>query len=238
MAVNKVVASFDEAVADIPDGASIMIGGFGDPGGIPQNLILALSRQKAKDLTIIGNSPFLAKVFSPISFPYIDCEILLEQRRVKRVIASYPILTTYVPQRKKSLLEEMAVSGEVDVEIYPQGTLAEKIRAGGAGLGGFYTPTGVGTLLAKGKEVREIDGRLYILEKALRADYAFVCAYRADEIGNLVYHGTARSFNPIMATAAGITIAEVFEIVKRGELDPEAIVTPGIYVKRVVEIPK
>jgi 3-oxoacid CoA-transferase subunit A len=236
MVMNKVVDSFEEAVADVPSGASIMIGGFGGKGSTPQNLILALSKRNVKDLTIIGNSPFISEFLGgAMKSPYIDCNLLLQNKQVKRVIASFPIWT--LGEGRKSLLVQMALAGEVEVEIVPQGTLAERIRAGGGGVAGFYTPVGVGTALAKGKEIKVINGKEYLLEMGLISDYAFVRAHKADLLGNLVYKGTSRTFNPVMATAAACTIAEVNEIVAPGELDAEHIITPGVYIKRVVKVP-
>lgn len=240
MPINKVLGSFEEAVADVPNGASIMVGGFGGAGGMPQNLLLALSQRDVKDLTIIGNAPFFGEVMGPyMKRPYIDCNILLPKKQVKKAIVSF-LTFSIVPEylRGRRLLEEMATAGELEIEMVPQGTLAQRIVCGGSGLGGFYTPVGVGTLLAKGKETKVIDGKEYLLELPLKADYSFGRAHKADPMGNLIYKGTSRGFNPIMATAAKVTIAEVDKIVDIGELNPEHIVTPGIYVKRVVEIVK
>jgi 3-oxoacid CoA-transferase A subunit len=232
---NKIFNSFEEAVADISDGASIMIGGFGGKGSTPQNLILALSKRQVKFLTIIGNSPFISEYLgSVMKSPYIDCNLLLINHQVRKVIASFPIWT--LGEGRKSLLVQMAMAGEVEVEIVPQGTLAERIRAGGGGIAGFYTPTGAGTALAKGKETKMFEGREYVLERGLTADYGFIRAHKADTMGNLVYRGTSRTFNAVMAPAANITIAEVNQIVKAGELDAETIITPGIYVDRIVKI--
>ena len=236
MAIEKIVGSFDEAVADIPSEASIMIGGFGGKGSTPQNLIMALSKRDVKDLTIIGNSPFISEyVGSAMKSPYVDCNLLLQNKQVRKVIASFPIWT--LGEGRRSLLVQMALAGEVEIEIVPQGTLAERIRSGGGGIAGFYTPVGVGTALAKGKESKLFNGRKYLLETGLTADYSFVRAHKADRLGNLVYKGSSRTFNPVMATAASVTIAEVNEVVDIGDLDPECIITPGVYVKRVVEIP-
>lgn len=235
--MDKIARSFEEAVADIPNGASIMVGGFGGKGSTPQNLILALSKRSVKDLTIIGNSPFISEFLGKVLHSaYIDCNLLLLNKQVRKVIASFPIWT--LGEGRKSLLVQMAMAGEVEVEIVPQGTLTERIRAGGGGIPGFYTPTAVGTALAKGKETKVFDGKEYLLERGLTADYSFVRAHKADTMGNLVYRGTSRTFNPIMAMAADITIAEVNEIVNAGELNPEHIITPGIYVDRIVAIAK
>jgi 3-oxoacid CoA-transferase A subunit len=231
MSPDKVCNSFAEAVSDIPDGATIMIGGFTGPGGLPQNLILALRNQGARDLTIIANSTWGGGK----ARNYIDVSILAENRQIKKAIVS--VMADPNPLRSTAF-EEQYRAGEVEMELVPQGTLAERIRAGGFGIGGFYTRTGVGTPVEKGKEKRSINGKEYILELPLTADYALIRAYKADRLGNLIYRGTARNFNPVMAPAAGITVAEVDEIVEPGELDPEIIVTPGIFVKRIVEIPQ
>ncbi len=227
--LNKIVGSFDAAVADVPDGAVIMIGNFAGPGGTPFYLIRALQRRGARELTIIANSAGGIG----LTLDYDDHRILFESNQVRKVIASFPFSTS--PSRP-SPAEKQIVGGQVELEILPQGTLAERIRAGGAGIPAFYTPTGAGTVIAEGKETRVFDGRPCLLEHALKADYAFVRAYRADRMGNLIYRGTQRQFNPIMAMAARVTIAEVDEIVETGELDPEAIVTPGIFVDRIVKV--
>ncbi|MBI4199919.1 MAG: 3-oxoacid CoA-transferase subunit A [Chloroflexi bacterium] len=232
MPLNKVVSSFAEAVADVPDGAVIMMDGFGGPGGMPQQLILALRTQGAKNLTIISNTAGLPGFGATGKEPAINHGILVESGQVRKVIASFPVS----PSPSRPTAFELAYrEGRAELELVPQGTLAERIRAGGAGIPAFYTPTGVGTSVARGKETRVFDGRGYVLEHALKADYAFLRALKADRLGNLVYRGTSRNFNAVMATAARITIAEVDEIVEPGELDPEAIVTPGIYVKRIVK---
>jgi len=234
---NKVFPTVGEAVADIPDGATIMIGGFGHAADKPQNLIKALRDQGAKNLTIIGNSSGGAAKLGIGSLggkPFIDEEILVENRQIKKAICSVP---ASLVMSKPSAFEKQYLAGEVELEYVPQGTLVERIRAGGAGLGGFYTPTGVGTLIEKGKEKRIIDGKEMLLEFALRADYALIRAYRGDTMGNLVYCGIMRSFNAIMATAAKLTVVEVEQIVEAGELDPEIVVTPGIFIDRIVEIP-
>jgi 3-oxoacid CoA-transferase A subunit len=235
---SKVFTTFLEAVADIPDEATIMIGGFGHNVDKPQNLIRALKDYGAKNLTIIVNGAGVTGKLGIGSLggkPFIDEEILLENRQIKKAICSVP---ASLVMSKPGIFERQYLAGEVELEYVPQGTLAERIRAGGAGLGGFFTPTGVGTLIEKGKEKRIIDGKEMLLEFALRADYAFIKAYRADTMGNLIYRGIMRSFNAIMATAARVTIAEVEQIVKTGELDPEVIVTPGIFIDRLIEIPK
>jgi 3-oxoacid CoA-transferase subunit A len=215
--VNKVVAGAREAIADVQDGATIMLGGFG-LCGIPENLIDALCAKGTKDLTIISNN---AGVDGQ------GAGILLEARQLKKIIA------TYVGENK--LFEELALAGELQVELVPQGTFSERMRAGGAGIPAFYTPTGYGTVVAEGKETREFNGRMYVLERALIADFAFVKAWKGDQWGNLVYRKTARNFNPVMATAARVTIAEVEHLVEPGDLDPDSIHTPAIYVKRIFQ---
>lgn len=231
---NKVFATFSDAVADIPDSATIMIGGFGHAADRPQNLIKALKDQGAKNLTIIGNSAGAAGrlgIGSLGGVPFVDEEILVENRQVKKAICSVP---ASLVMSKPGAFEKQYLAREVELEYVPQGTLAERIRSGGAGLGAFYTPTGVGTLIEEGKEKRIIDGREMLLEFALRADYALIKAFTADTTGNLVYRGIMRSFNAIMAMAAKVTIVEVEQIVAAGELDPEVIVTPGIFIDRIV----
>jgi 3-oxoacid CoA-transferase subunit A len=215
--VNKVVASADEAIADVNDGATIMVGGFG-LCGIPENLIGAVRRKGIRNLTVISNNAGVGD---------FGLGKLLETRQISRVIGSY------IGENKR--LEEQALKGEIDLQLSPQGTLAERIRAGGAGIAGFYTPTGVGTVVSDGKEVREFEGRTYLLERGLTADFAFIKAWRGDRWGNLVYRKTARNFNPVMATAGRVTIAEVEELVELGDLDPDGVVTPGIYVKRIFQ---
>ncbi|HEX3437029.1 MAG TPA: CoA transferase subunit A [Pseudacidobacterium sp.] len=215
--MNKVFASADEAVRDIPDGAIVMIGGFG-LCGIPENLIMALVRHGAKGLHTISNN---------MGIDGFGMGLMLEAG----MIASHT--GSYVGENK--LLEEKVIKGELDLRLIPQGTLSERIRAGGAGIPAFYTPAGVGTLVAEGKETREFDGQLYLMERSLRADFALVHAWKGDTAGNLVYRKTARNFNPMMATAAKITIAEVEELVEPGGIDPDHIVTPGIYVQRILK---
>ena len=219
--INKIVAGVEQAVAGIEDGATVMLGGFGHTG-VPFNLIQALLDQGTRQLTLICNS---VSQGAP----------LIENRRIRKLIASFPV---WVVRSQTNPLDEQYVAGEIVLEMVPQGTLAERIRAGGAGVAAFYTPTGVGTILGEGKEKRVIDGKEYLLEWALKADVALIKAYKGDRMGNLVYHTTARNYNPIMATAAKLTIVEVEEIVDVGQLDPETIVTPGIFVDRVVKVPK
>jgi 3-oxoacid CoA-transferase subunit A len=215
--VNKVVASLDEAVVDIPDGARVMLGGFG-LCGIPENLIAALVRKRAKGLHTISNN---------MGVDGFGMGLMLEAGMIASHVGSY------VGENK--LLEQQVIAGKLSVTLIPQGTLAERIRAGGAGIPAFYTPAGVGTIVAEGKEVREFDGRSYLLERALTADFALVKAWRGDRMGNLVYRKTARNFNPMMAAAAAVTIAEVEELLEPGVLEPDSVMTPGIYVQRVVK---
>jgi len=215
--MDKRAASALEAIADLRDGATIMMGGFG-LCGIPENLIGAVREKGVRDLTVISNNAGVDD---------FGIGILLQSRQVRKMIS------TYVGENKH--FEKLALSGELEVELVPQGTFAERIRAGGAGIGGFFTPTGYGTIVAEGKETREIDGRMYVLEKPLRADFAFVKAWKGDHMGNLVYRRTTRNFTPIMATAANVTIAEVEELLPIGGIDPESVGTPSIYVDRIVQ---
>jgi 3-oxoacid CoA-transferase A subunit len=215
--VNKVYPNADAAIADLPDGATIMAGGFG-LCGIPENLIAAVHRKGIRNLTVISNNA---------GVDGFGVGQWLTNRQITKIIA------TYVGENK--LFEDLVLKGELQAMLVPQGTFAERIRAGGAGIAGFYTPTGVGTVVAEGKELREFDGRKYLLERGLTADFALIKAWKGDRWGNLIYRGTARNFNPVMAAAARVTIAEVEELVELGELDPNAIVTPGIYVKRLVQ---
>ena len=215
--MNKVVAGADAAIHDIQDGASIMIGGFG-LCGIPENLIQALRRKNVRNLTTISNNA---------GVDGFGLGFLLNNHQIKKHIG------TYVGENK--ILEEMVLKREIELELNPQGTFAERIRAGGAGIPAFFTPTGYGTIIGEGKEVRDFNGRPHIMEKALRADFAFIKAWKGDKWGNLIYRKTARNFNPMMATAARVTIAEVEHLVEVGELDPDAIATPSIYVKRIFQ---
>jgi 3-oxoacid CoA-transferase subunit A len=215
--MNKVVANATEAVKDIPDGAVIMVGGFG-LCGIPENLIKAVREKGIKGLTVVSNNAGVNE---------FGLGILLITRQIKKMIS------TYVGENE--VFEQQVLKGEVEVELVPQGTFSERIRAGGAGIAGFFTPTGVGTLVEQGKEKRVFDGREYVLERALKADFAFVKAWKGDAMGNLVYRKTARNFNPMMATAARVTIAEVEQIVPVGSIDGDHIHTPGIFVKRIFQ---
>jgi len=237
MAINKIFPSCDDAVADIFDGAVIMIGGFGSWGGLPTNLIVALAEQGAKNLTVIANQGGVGFELSNRIKPggYLDIGALYAKGQVKKFIGSVPALGGMPPT---SPIETLHREGKIEIEMVPQGTLTERIRAGAGGLGGFYTPTGVGTPVENGKEKRVINGREYLLELPLTADFALIKAHRADTFGNLIYKGTARCFNPVMAMAAKTTIVEVDEIVQPGDIDPEVVVTPHPFVSRIVEVPR
>jgi len=213
--MNKVVANADEAIRDVFDGATIMFGGFG-LCGIPENLIRALVRKGTKNLTTISNN---------VGVDGLGMGLLLANGQIVRHIG------TYVGENK--LLEEMVLKGQLHLDLVPQGTFSERIRAGGAGIPAFFTPTGVGTMVAEGKEVREFEGRPCLMEMGLKADFAFVKAWKGDTWGNLVYRKTARNFSPMMATAAKVTVAEVEHIVEAGALDPDLVHTPSVYVKRI-----
>jgi 3-oxoacid CoA-transferase subunit A len=215
--MHKVVASADEAITDIFDGATVMIGGFG-LCGIPENLIRALVRKGVRNLTTISNN---------VGVDGLGNGLLLAAGQIRKHIG------TYVGENK--LLEQMVLQGKVELDLVPQGTFSERIRAGGAGIPAFFTPTGVGTMVAQSKETREFDGREYLMERALKADFAFVKAWKGDRWGNLVYRKTARNFNPMMATAAKVSIAEVEHLVDVGELEPDLIHTPSVYVKRIFQ---
>ena len=218
--IDKTVATVAGAIADIKDGATVMIGGFGT-AGMPSELIDALIAHGARELTIVNNNAGNGDV---------GLALLLKAKRVRKIICSFP------RQVDSHVFDGLYRAGELELELVPQGNLAERIRAAGAGIGAFYTPTGYGTLLAEGKETREIDGRQYVLEYPIRADFALIKALAGDRWGNLVYRKTARNFGPIMASAARCTIAQVQRIVELGALDPEAVVTPGIFVHRVVQV--
>jgi len=217
--MDKVLPSAEAAVALVPDGASIMMGGFG-LCGIPENLIKALRARGTKNLTLISNNAGVDE---------FGIGMLLRTRQVRKMIS------TYVGENKE--FERQFLSGELEVELVPQGTFSERMRAAGAGIGGFFTPTAYGTIVAEGKETREIDGKHYVLEAPLRADFAFVKAWKGDRVGNLVYRKTARNFNPVMATAARTTIAEVEHLVEPGEIEPDHVVTPGIFVQHILQGP-
>jgi 3-oxoacid CoA-transferase subunit A len=215
--MNKVFANADEAIHDIPNDSTLMVGGFG-MCGVPVNLLDALKRKGVTGLTVISNNA---------GTDGFGVGLLLETRQITKMMGSYV--------GENRLFESLVLRGELDLELIPQGTLAERIRAGGAGIPAFYTPAGVGTVVAKGKECREFNQKRYLLEHSLTADFALVKAWKGDRAGNLIYRKTARNFNPMMATAARITIAEVEELVEPGQLDPNFVVTPGIYVKRIFQ---
>ena len=219
--IDKIVPNAAAAVADIGDGATVMIGGFGT-AGMPSELIDALIARGPRNLTIVNNNAGNGDT---------GLAALLKAKLVRKIICSFP------RQADSHVFDALYRAGDIELELVPQGNLAERIRAAGAGIGAFFTPTGFGTLLAEGKETREIDGRNYVLEYPIRADFALIKALRGDRWGNLVYRKTARNFGPIMASAAKCTIAQVREVVNLGDLDPELVVTPGIFVKRVVEVP-
>src|SRR5437764_9793922 len=215
--MHKVVASADEAIRDISDGATIMVGGFG-LCGIPENLIRALVRKGVKNLTTISNN---------VGVDGFGMGLLLAAGQIRKHVG------TYVGENR--LLEQMVLQGELELDLVPQGTFSERIRAGGAGIPAFFTPTGVGTIVAENKETREFDGRQYVMEHALKANFALIKAWKGDKWGNLIYRKTARNFNPMMATAARVTIAEVEELVEVGEIEPDDVMTPSIYVKRIFQ---
>ena len=215
--MDKRIASADAAIANLADGATILMGGFG-LCGIPENLIAAVHRKGTKDLTIVSNNAGIDD---------FGIGLLLQKRQVKKMVS------TYVGENK--LFEQLVLSGELQVELNPQGTLAERLRAGGAGIPAFYTPTGVGTMVAEGKETRDFDGRQYVLERAIRGNFAFIKAWKGDRWGNLIYRKTARNFNPMMATAADYVIAEVEELVELGQLDPDQVHTPGIFINAILQ---
>ena len=215
--IDKTVENAEDAVKDIQDGATLMMGGFG-LSGIPENCIAALLQKNIKNLTIISNNAGVDN---------FGIGLFLNRRMVKKMISSYV--------GENDEFERQLLQGELEVELLPQGTLAERIRAGGAGIPAFFTPAGVGTEVAEGKEIREFNGKLYLMELALEADFALVKAWKGDTAGNLIFKGTARNFNPLMATAGKITIAEVEELVPVGSLDPNQIHTPGIYVQRIFQ---
>lgn len=218
--INKVVPTADEAVADVVDGATLVVGGFG-LCGIPENLIAALVRRGTKELTAVSNN---------CGVDDWGLGLLLRTRQIRKMVSSYV--------GENAEFERQFLSGELEVELVPQGTLAERMRAGGAGIPAFYTPTGVGTLVAEGKETRRIDGREYVLERGIVGDFSMVAAWKGDRLGNLIYRKAARNFNPMAATAGRVSIAEVEELVDVGDLDPECVHTPGVFVNRVVVAPR
>ncbi len=220
--IDKIRASAAEALSDVPDGATVMVGGFGT-AGLPNELIDALLEQGARELTIVNNNAGNGDT---------GLAALLAAGRVRKIICSFP------RQTDSWHFDRLYREGRIELELVPQGNLAERIRAAGAGIGGFFTPTGYGTELAQGKETREIDGRMYVLESPIHADYALIKAERGDRWGNLTYRMTARNFGPVMAMAARVTVATVHEVVALGALDPEAVVTPGLFVQRMVPVPR
>ena len=234
---SKVYPDGPSALSDLPDGATVFIDGFGGPGGMAHYLLISLRDRGSRELTIVSNTAGIARVVSfgtPPGRTAIDHSALIENGQVAKAIASFPVSPSV---SRPSEFELAYRRGEVDLELVPQGTLAERLRAGGAGIHAFYTPTGAGTLIAEGKETRNIDGQDYILEYGLRADFAIIRAHKADTNGNLVYRGTSRNFNAVMAPAARVTVVEVDEIVEPGQLDPEEAVTPGVFVQRIVKRP-
>ena len=245
MPIDKVVGSLYEAVADVFDGAVLLIGGFGGPGECPSYLISAVARKEVINLTIVGNSGgwgmelielIRSRMMSILRFPadFVDPGLLVESGQVKKGILAFPAAPSPLV---RTPFEKKVAEGGVVLELVPQGTLAERIRAGRAGIPAFYTPTGPGTIAAEGKEMREFGGRPCLLEHAIKGDFSLIRAHKADRYGNLVYRGTSRTFNATMAGASKVTIAEVDEVVELGALDPETVVTPGSYVQRVVVRP-
>jgi 3-oxoadipate CoA-transferase alpha subunit len=240
--MNKVAASSKEALDDVFDGAVILCGGFGCVGGMPSTLFRALAELPVKNLTLVGNAPILgteaqktaARTIQVPEF-YADGSFLLRNGQVSKLIVSVPAMAIYKMQEPFPIVRSLQEGQDIDIELVAQGTLAKRIKAAREGNPAFYTRTGIGTLLQKGKEVRQIDGQDYLLEYALKSDFALIWAYKADRYGNLIYRGTSRTFNATMAGAATVTIAEVAEVVELGELDPEAVATPGIYVDRIVK---
>ena len=246
MPISKIVNTFDEAIADIPDEAVILVGGFAGPGECPSCLIAAIARKNTRNLTLVSNLggwglkliPTISeRMRNLIKFPdnFVDHGLLVEQNQVKKGIFAYPA----APSRSIFMpIEHALTEHKAELELVPQGTLAERIRGAKGGIAAIYTPVGPGTTVEDGKEIRKFDGRPYLLERSLKGDFSLIRAHKADRYGNLIYKGTSRTFNATMAGASTITIAEVDEIVDLGELDPESIVTPGIYVQRVVVRPR
>ena len=239
--MNKVVASSKEALADVFNGAVILCGGFGCVGGMPSTLLKGLAQMPVKNLTLVGNAPALgieaqktAARAMQVPDSYADGSLLFRNGQVSKLIVSVPAMAIYKMKEPFPIVKALQEGQNIDIELVAQGTLAERIKAAKEGIPAFYTRTGSGTLLEKGKEIREFDGRPCLLEYAIKADFALIWAYKADRYGNLIYKGTSRTFNATMAGAAAITIAEVEEVVALGKLDPEAVVTPGIYVDRIV----
>ena len=217
--MNKVVASAQEAVKDVQDGATLVVGGFG-LCGIPENLINALVEKKVKQLTCVSNNAGVDDW---------GLGLLLQTKQIRKMVSSYV--------GENAEFERQYLAGELEVEFCPQGTLAERMRAGGAGIPAFFTPAGYGTIVAEGKETREFDGRMYVMERGIVGDFSLVAAWKGDRLGNLVYRKTARNFNPMMATAAPVAVAQVENLVEPGEIDPDHIVTPGIFIKRIIHVP-
>ncbi len=235
---NKIYPNPDAAVADIPDGATVLIGGWGGPGGFPTYLTIALAELGSKNLTVVHNTggQFTWGEFERLGVEWVDHGILFANKQVKKLICSFPLIRV-VTRMKSWYVEDQWKAGDLEIEVHPQGTLAEKIRCGGAGLGGFYNPVSVGTPFAKGKETKVINGREYVLDLPIRGDFALLRAQKADKLGNLVYHGVTRVFNVLVATAADVTIVEVDEIVEPGEIDPQDVITPGPYIDRIIKRP-
>jgi 3-oxoadipate CoA-transferase alpha subunit len=220
--INKIAASVAEALAEVKDGSTVLIGGFGT-AGIPDELVAGLIEQGARELTVVNNNAGNAEA---------GIAALLKTGQVRKIICSFP------RQVDSYVFDELYRSGKLELELVPQGNLAERIRAAGAGIGGFFTPTGYGTDLAKGKETREIDGRMYVFESPIHADFALIKAEQGDRWGNLTYRKTARNFGPIMAMAAKVSIASVHEVAELGSIDPEHVITPGLFVQRIVQVPR
>ena len=242
MAINKVVSSFDEAVADVFDGATILCGGFLTIGGVPSYLYRALAKRPVKNLTIVGNAMVSGREVQEVAArtmkvpdDWDDASVLFNNGQVSKIIISAAVLPIMGMSTSFPVVKALRAGQNIEFEMIAQGTLAERIRAAKAGIPAFYTATGVGTEIQKGKETKFFDGKEYVLERAIKADFAFIRGYKADRYGNVVYKGTSRTFNPTMAGAAKVTIVEVDEVVELGELDPEAVVTPAIYVDRVVK---
>ena len=231
IAPNKVFPDAIEALKDVPEGATVNVDGFAGPGGMAHYLMTGLRDRGVKGLKLISNTAGVARVSAFGAPNIIDHSILVENNQVAKATASYPVSPS---ASRPSVFEDALNRGETELEVVPQGTLAERLRSGGAGVAAFYTPTGVGTLLADGKEARHIEGREYILEMGMRADFCIIRGHKADKLGNVVYKGTSRNFNPVMATTARTTVVEVDEIVEPGQLGPEEIVTPGLFIDRIV----
>jgi 3-oxoadipate CoA-transferase alpha subunit len=241
MAIDKVVGSSDEALTDVFDGAVILCGGFGCVGGMPSTLFKALAQRPVRNLTLVGNAPALgmeaqktAARTMQVPDSYADGSLLLQNGQVSKLIVSVPAMAIYRLKEPFPIVKALQEGQDIQIELVPQGTLAERIRSAKAGIPAFYTPTGTGTFLEEGKEIRQINGQPHMLEYAIKADFALIRAHKGDRYGNLIYKGTSRTFNATMAGAADVTIAEVAEVVELGALDPETIVTPGLYVDRVV----